>query len=79
MLGLLKGNIPFANLFYTKEAMNYLVWYQLQETINPGYLRRMERRAKNQNDQTFWCHHQALSKRAAGSDKYYWNGKRNLL
>ena len=51
---LLKGNIPFANLFYTKEAMNYLVWYQLQETINPGYLRRMERRAKNQNDQTFW-------------------------
>ena len=51
---LLKGNIPFANLFYTKEAMNYLIWYQLQETINPGYLRRMERRAKNQNDQTFW-------------------------
>tara|TARA_R110001606_G_scaffold279989_1_gene428527 strand:- start:69 stop:2534 length:2466 start_codon:yes stop_codon:yes gene_type:complete len=51
---LLKGNIPFANLFYTKEAMNYLVWYQLQESINPGYLRRMERRAKTQNDQTYW-------------------------
>ena len=51
---LLKGNVPFANLFYTKEAMNYLLWYQLQETINPGYLRRMERRAKTQNDQTYW-------------------------
>jgi hypothetical protein len=51
---LLKGNIPFANLFYTKEAMNYLVWYQLQESVNPGYLRRMERRAKTQNDQTYW-------------------------
>ena len=51
---LAKGNIPFANLFYTKEAMNYLVWYQLQESINPGYLRRMERRAKTQNDQTYW-------------------------
>tara|TARA_R110000803_G_scaffold90534_1_gene157962 strand:- start:1119 stop:3584 length:2466 start_codon:yes stop_codon:yes gene_type:complete len=53
-LRLLKGNIPFANLFYTKEAMNYLIWYQLQETINPGYLRRMERRAKKENDQTYW-------------------------
>lgn len=53
-LRLIKGNVPFANLFYTKEAMNYLIWYQLQETINPGYLRRMERRAKTQNDQTYW-------------------------
>jgi len=53
-LRLLKGNIPFANLFYTKEAMNYLIWYQLQETINPGYLRRMERRAKKENNQTYW-------------------------
>jgi len=51
---LLKSNLPFANLFYTREAMNYLVWYQLQETINPGYLRRMERRIKTQNDQTYW-------------------------
>tara|TARA_R110000823_G_scaffold142389_3_gene272201 strand:+ start:726 stop:3185 length:2460 start_codon:yes stop_codon:yes gene_type:complete len=54
LLRLFKGNVPFANLFYTKEAMNYLLWYQLQETINPGYLRRMERRSKTQNDQTYW-------------------------
>jgi len=51
---LLKGNIPFANLFYTKQAMDYLIWYQLQETINPGYLRRMERRIERENDQTYW-------------------------
>ena len=51
---LIKGNTPFANLFYTKEALNYLVWYQLQETINPGYLRRMERRIERENNTTYW-------------------------
>jgi hypothetical protein len=30
------------NLFYTREVMNYLVWYQLQEAVNPGYLKRVE-------------------------------------
>ena len=48
-----KGNIPFANLFYTKQAMDYLIWYQLQETINPGYLRRMEKRVERENNQKF--------------------------
>jgi hypothetical protein len=51
---LVKSNIPFANLFYTQQALDYLVWYQLQETVNPGYLRRMERRIQRENDQTFW-------------------------
>lgn len=53
-LRLLKSNLPFANLFYTKQAMDYLIWYQLQESINPGYLRRMERRIERENNQTFW-------------------------
>jgi hypothetical protein len=51
---LLKSNTPFGNLFYTKQAMDYMIWYQAQEMINPGYLRRMERRVKRENDQTFW-------------------------
>jgi hypothetical protein len=51
---LLKSNTPFANLFYTQQAMNYLVWYRLQETVNPGYLRRMERRVERENNQTYW-------------------------
>jgi hypothetical protein len=50
----IKSNTPFANLFYTQQALDYLVWYQLQETVNPGYLRRMERRTERENDQTFW-------------------------
>lgn len=54
VIRLLKSNTPFANLFYTKQAMDYLVWYQMQEMVNPGYLRRMERRIERENDQTFW-------------------------
>ena len=50
---LLKSNLPFANLFWTKAAMDYAVWYQLQEMQNPGYLRRMERRVKRENNQEY--------------------------
>jgi len=34
--------------------MDYMIWYQMQEMINPGYLRRMERRIERENDQQFW-------------------------
>lgn len=54
LLRLAKSNLPFANLFYTKGAMDYLIWYQMQESLNPGYLTRMERRIKRENDQTYW-------------------------
>ena len=53
-LRLAKSNIPFANLFYVKGALDYLVWYQLQETMNPGYLRRMERRVERENNQRYF-------------------------
>ena len=54
LLQLAKSNLPFANLFYVKGAMDYLVWYQLQEVMNPGYLRRMERRVERENKQKYW-------------------------
>jgi hypothetical protein len=47
------GNTPFANLFYTRMALDYLFLWRLQESINPGYLRRMERRVEKENGQTF--------------------------
>jgi hypothetical protein len=47
-------NVPFANLFYVKPALDYLVLYQVQEALNPGFLRRMERRVEKQNNATFW-------------------------
>jgi len=52
-LRFVKGNVPLGNLFYTKQAMDYLIWYQFQEALNPGYLRRMERRVERENNQKF--------------------------
>jgi len=48
-----KSNMPLANLFYTQQALDYMIWYQLQETINPGYLQRMEQRIRRDNNQDF--------------------------
>lgn len=50
---LLKSNTPFANLFYTKQAMDYLVWFHLQEMANPGYLQRSEAKSQSESGQGF--------------------------
>jgi hypothetical protein len=47
-------NTPFMNLFYTRAALDYLVIYRMQEAMNPGFLRRMEKRAERENGQTFY-------------------------
>lgn len=46
-------NTPFANLFYLRTAIDYLVVYQVQELLNPGFLRRMEREIERRNNQGF--------------------------
>jgi hypothetical protein len=35
-------------------ALDQMVFNQLQEAMNPGYLRRTEQRVKEQNAQTYW-------------------------
>lgn len=47
------ANIPFANLFWARTGLDHLFLYQIQESLNPGFLRRFERRAKEENAQTF--------------------------
>jgi hypothetical protein len=42
----IKENIPFLNLFYIKTVFDYLIGYQMMETLSPGSLRRMEKRMK---------------------------------
>lgn len=49
-----RGNTPMANLWYTKAAMDHLIWNQLQEMATPGYMRRMKARAKREFGQTYW-------------------------
>lgn len=46
-------NTPFMNLFWIRPILDYLVIWNIQESLNPGYLRRMERTIENQNNQKF--------------------------
>lgn len=46
------GNTPFANLFFVKPALDYLVLNSLRETLSPGYLRRQSRARQRDYGQT---------------------------
>lgn len=47
------NNTPFINLFYTKAALDYLIMFQMQEQMSPGFLRRAERKMEQQNHQKY--------------------------
>lgn len=49
-----RGNLPGASLWYTKAATDRLVFHQLQEYFNPGYLRRAERKARQDFGTKYW-------------------------
>ena len=49
----IKSNTPYANLFWSEWASNYLIWWQLQESMRPGQLRRLENWYKYERDQEF--------------------------
>jgi hypothetical protein len=53
VLRVAESEAPFTNLFYTQAALDYLIFYQLQEAANPGYLRRMERNLEREQNQSF--------------------------
>jgi hypothetical protein len=50
-LKFVKGMLP--GTFYSSIIMNYVFWYGIQEKMNPGYLRRMERQTKKLSNQEF--------------------------
>ena len=49
----IKGNTPFLNLFYARLALDYAVFYRLQEWMNPGSLGRMETEMQERTGQEF--------------------------
>ncbi len=51
-LRLVQSNTPFANLFYSKLALDYLIFWNMQELVNPGSLARMEREMEQRTGQT---------------------------
>lgn len=48
------GQIPGGNIFWANAALKYLLFYRLQEMINPGYLRRYEHGVQQNQGQQFW-------------------------
>jgi hypothetical protein len=49
-----RNNLPFANMIYTKSAIDYLVYNEFMEWLNPGYLDRMQRTMKDKSGTEFW-------------------------
>lgn len=49
----LKQNIPGANVFYVRPAMDYLIWNNVQETLNPGAMMRQRERMMEGSGQEF--------------------------
>ena len=47
VIRLAQQNIPFLNMWYTQQAMNHILWNNLQEAASPGYLARMQQRQEN--------------------------------
>ena len=47
------SNIPFLNLFYIKTTFDYMIGFQIMETMNPGVLKRVEKRMKKDYNQEY--------------------------
>lgn len=50
----LKGYVPFNNAWYAKAAIDHLVWQQVMEAMNPGYLNSIRRKTSRDYDQEWW-------------------------
>lgn len=46
-------NTPYQNLFYLEAMLDYLFFYQIQESLSPGFLSRMESRMETDRNQRF--------------------------
>ena len=49
----ISANIPFLNLFYIKTIFDYMIGFQIMETMNPGVLKRVEKRMKKDYNQEY--------------------------
>jgi len=68
----LKGNIPLQNLWYTKAATDRLIFNQLQEMVSPGYMNRVEQRARKETGQSyFYKPNEAIPHRAPDLNKAF--------
>lgn len=48
-----KANTPFANLWMTRSALDYILWFNLQEAIKPGSVEKYERNVEREQNTEF--------------------------
>lgn len=53
-VSLARANLPYINLWYAKAALDHMGMHALQENLSPGYLSKMQQRARKDFGQDFW-------------------------
>ena len=51
----IKGNTPWLNMFYIKPALDYGIFYNMQEFFDPGSLKKMERHQRKNYGTEYWA------------------------
>jgi hypothetical protein len=51
---LLRDNIPYINLFYLRPVLDYFIFWNLNEMMAPGSLRRTEEAMRERNHQDYF-------------------------
>lgn len=49
-----RGHLPMVNLWYAKSALDHMGLYALQENMSPGYLGRIQGKARKDWGQDYW-------------------------
>ncbi len=49
-----RSHLPYVNLWYAKAAIDHAGLHALQENLSPGYLSRMQQRARKDWNQEYW-------------------------
>jgi hypothetical protein len=49
-----RGHLPYLNLWYAKAALDHAGLHALQENLSPGYLSKMQQRARRDWNQDYW-------------------------
>lgn len=65
-LNYVKNNLPLANLFYIKPALDHLIWFNIQEMLDPGSLREQELNHQQKYNQDYWLKSSEVHKQLQG-------------
>lgn len=49
-----RGHLPLVNLWYAKAALDHMGLFALQENMSPGYLSRIQNKARKDWNQDYW-------------------------